>query len=67
MRKHDIEERFARLEDLAEAYGLGKQLVYVAGSAALLLQGHLLATRATEDIDLMFFHPRSSPSLPCWT
>lgn len=61
MRKHDIEERFARLEDLAEAYGLGKQPVYVAGSAALLLQGHLLATRATEGIDLMFCPPALEP------
>lgn len=61
MRKHDIEERFARLEDLAEAYGLGKQPVYVAGSAALLLQGHLSATRATEDIDLMFCPPELEP------
>lgn len=61
MRQRDIEERFARLEDLAEAHGLGKQPVYVAGSAALLLQGHLPATRATEDIDLMFCPPELEP------
>lgn len=62
MRQYDIEERFARLEDLAEAYDLGKQSVYVAGSAALLLQGHLLATRAPEDIDLIFCPPELNSS-----